>query len=90
MPVEGKNRPTWADFGTRKGEMRPSQPQIRQTLFITNKLQPWTLFQGSLPRGSLVERNCDLSLTILMQQLLSVSILSNLSAASVQIASALI
>ena len=55
MPIEGKNRPTWADFGTRKGEIRPSQPQIRQKLFIPSKLHPWPLFQGSLPRGSFTE-----------------------------------
>ncbi|HHG2223903.1 TPA: sigma factor-like helix-turn-helix DNA-binding protein, partial [Synechococcus sp. WH 5701] len=44
----------WAHFGTRKGDIRPSQPQIRQKLFIPSKLHPWPLFQGSLPRGSLI------------------------------------
>ncbi|HHG2223482.1 TPA: hypothetical protein Q4A38_05340, partial [Synechococcus sp. WH 5701] len=47
----------WAHFGTRKGDIRPSQPQIRQKLFIPSKLHPWPLFQGSLPRGSLAREN---------------------------------
>ncbi|MCP9888904.1 hypothetical protein KBY96_13310, partial [Cyanobium sp. ATX 6A2] len=43
----------WASFGSQKGEIRPIEAQIRQKLFIPSKLEPWPLFQGSLPRGSL-------------------------------------
>ncbi|MCP9887701.1 hypothetical protein KBY96_07115, partial [Cyanobium sp. ATX 6A2] len=42
-----------ASFGSQKGEIRPIEAQIRQKLFIPSKLEPWPLFQGSLPRGSL-------------------------------------
>ncbi|MDA1205600.1 MAG: hypothetical protein O2941_04715, partial [Cyanobacteria bacterium] len=43
----------------REGEIRPIKPQIPQKLFIPSKSQAWTLFEGSLPRGSLGLQSMD-------------------------------
>lgn len=63
VPIEGKNRPTWASSGSRQGEIRPIRPQIRHKLFIPSKLQFWPFFRVSLPRGSLAPTLSYASLT---------------------------
>ena len=53
-PLRARISPNKPNSVAVKVKSRPIKPQIPQKLFIPSKSQAWTLFEGSLPRGSLV------------------------------------
>jgi hypothetical protein len=52
-PLRARIPPNKPNLVAVKVKIRPIKPQIPQKLFIPSKSQAWTLFEGSLPRGSL-------------------------------------